>query len=148
MQSFQILISRTIPSGSFCPINRAESCIYLGASSLHFFHNESKILLLLLSTIGSFSHKFVVFHWIFRDGKSPQVSRTYLDILADLKNSVVWMVSILPLISNSTCPFLLAFWEPTTIFITVKPMFHNFFFTSLGTSKYLSPFSFTFIFTL
>ena len=35
------------------------------------------------------------------DCMSPQVSRTLLSILTDLNNTLVWMVSILPLISNS-----------------------------------------------
>ena len=34
------------------------------------------------------------------DSKSLRVSRTLTDILADLNNAMVWMVSILPLISN------------------------------------------------
>ena len=32
------------------------------------------------------------------DGKSPQISRTLLSILADLNNAVVWMVSTRPII--------------------------------------------------
>ena len=35
------------------------------------------------------------------NSKSPLVSRTFLSILADLTNSIVWIVSILSLISNS-----------------------------------------------
>ena len=44
----------------------------------------------------------MVFHKSLSDSKSPQVSRTLLSILADLSNIVVWMVSVLPLISNSS----------------------------------------------
>ena len=56
---------------------------------------------------------FRVFHisvrwWSFNgsliDSKSPQVSRTLLSILADLKNVVVWIVWIRPLISYSSSP--------------------------------------------
>ena len=35
----------------------------------------------------------MVFHWYLSDRKSPQVSRTLLGILGDLKNAIVWMVS-------------------------------------------------------
>ena len=45
-----------------------------------------------------FSHQrcLMVFHWSLSDNKSPQVSRTLLSILADLKNAVVWMVPTSP----------------------------------------------------
>ena len=39
------------------------------------------------------------------DGKSPQVSRTHLSVLAILIKSVVWIVSARPLISKSSSPF-------------------------------------------
>ena len=44
----------------------------------------------------------MVFHRSLSDNKSPQVSRTLLNILANLNNPVVWIVSIHPLISNSS----------------------------------------------
>ena len=31
----------------------------------------------------------MVFHWILIDSKSPQVSRTFLSILADVNNALV-----------------------------------------------------------
>ena len=42
-----------------------------------------------------FSHQLllVVFYWSLSDSKSPQISRTLLNILAILNNAVVWMVS-------------------------------------------------------
>ena len=43
--------------------------------------------------------------------KSPQVSKTLLDILANLNSAVVSTVLILPPISNSTSLFL-DFWKP------------------------------------
>ena len=58
------------------------------------------------------------------DSKSPQVFRTFLSILADLNNAVLWMSSIRPLISNSFC-----------------------FLYSLAMSMYLSFFSFSLIST-
>ena len=57
-----------------------------------------------MSLVTSFSRlsKLVVFQWRLRDSKSSQVSRTLLSILTELGNAVVWMVSIHPLISNSS----------------------------------------------
>ena len=61
---------------------------------------------MFLSTItlffASFSHQIELldFYGSLSDSKSPQVSRTFLSILVGLNNSVVWMVSILLLISN------------------------------------------------
>ena len=43
--------------------------------------------------------------WLdLRDNKSPQVSITFLSILADLKNSIIWIVSVHFPISNSSIP--------------------------------------------
>ena len=42
----------------------------------------------------------MVFYWSLSDSKYPQISRTQHSILADLKNAVVWMVSIRRPISN------------------------------------------------
>ena len=47
----------------------------------------------------------MISHWSLSDGKSPQVSRTLLSIPADLNNAVFWMVSTLPVISESSSPF-------------------------------------------
>ena len=44
----------------------------------------------------------MVFYWNLSDNKCLQVSKTLLSILADLNNAVAWMVSICPLISNSS----------------------------------------------
>ena len=70
------------------------------------------------------------FHWSLSDSKSPQVSRTLLSIQADLNNDVVWMVSILSLISRSLNLFSRTLRidpsEPTAIGITVTFMLHGF----------------------
>ena len=50
-----------------------------------------------------------VFYCCLSDSKSPQVSRTLLNILADFNNAVVWIISILPLIYNTSRPFLKTF---------------------------------------
>ena len=88
----------------------------------------------------------MAFHWNPSDRKSFQVSRTLLSILADLNNGVIWIVSILPLIYNSSSPFsrllMTVSIALTTISITVTLMFHS----SLTRSKYfLYLFSFSFV---
>ena len=88
----------------------------------------------------------MVFHLRLSDSKSPQVSRTLLSILTNLNNDFVWMVSILPQISNSSSflsePFGTIPSGPITIGITVTLMFHTSF-SSLARFKYL-PIFFTF----
>ena len=46
----------------------------------------------------------MVFHWSLSDRKFPQVSKTFLGILADLNNAVVWTVSTRLVISKSSSP--------------------------------------------
>ena len=53
----------------------------------------------------------MIFHRSQGDSKSPRVSRTLLSILVDHNNSVVWMVSILSPIYDSSSPFP-RLWEP------------------------------------
>ena len=48
----------------------------------------------------------MVFHLSLSNRKFSQESRTIISILADLSNPVVWMVSIIPLISKSSSPFI------------------------------------------
>ena len=71
------------------------------------------------------------FHWNLSDCKCPKIFRTLLSILADLNNAIVWMVLILPLISNSSNPFAkplgTVLSAPTTMNITVTFKFHTFF---------------------
>ena len=92
----------------------------------------------------------MAFYWSLNDSKSSQVSRTFLSILADLNNAVVWMVSTRPLISKYSSPFfnhlVTVLRAPVTISIIVTFMFHSFF-SSLARSWYLSFFSFSFNFT-
>ena len=85
----------------------------------------------------------MVLHWSLNDCKSPQVSRTFLSILTNVKNAVVCMVSTYPLIFKSSNPFTnlkgTAPSAPVTISITVIFMFYNFFLVlSQGLDIYLS----------
>ena len=93
----------------------------------------------------------MVFHWSLSDSNSPQVSRTFLSILAVLNNAVVWMVSTRPPTSKSSSPFsnplVTVPNAPITISIIVTYMFHSFF-NSLARSRYLSFFSHSFSFIL
>ena len=70
-------------------------------------------------------------YWGLSDNKSPQVSRTLLSILADLNNTIGWMVSTCPLIFKCSRLFInplrIVPSAPTTTGITVTFMFHRFF---------------------
>ena len=72
----------------------------------------------------------MVFHLSLSDSKSPQVSKTFLSILAALNNAVIWMVSTCPFISQTssafTNPWGIVPSAPITIGITVTFMFHSF----------------------
>ena len=74
----------------------------------------------------------MVFHWSLSENKSPQVSRTFLSILAYLYSVVVWIVSTRYLIfkSSSLCADVLVTLPSVqiTIAMTVTFMFHSFFF--------------------
>ena len=48
----------------------------------------------------------MVSHWSRSDRTSPQVYRTILSYLADLNNTVVWIVPSSPLIFKSSRPFI------------------------------------------
>ena len=91
------------------------------------------------------------FHWSLSDSKSPQVFRTLLSILADLNNGVVWMVSTRPLISKSSSPntntLMTILNARITFGIIVTFRFHSVF-SSQTSTRYLSIFSLSFIFTL
>ena len=73
----------------------------------------------------------MVFHWSLSDSKSPQVSRTLLNVLAFLNNLVVWIVFSRPPPSKSSSsfsnPLLTVTKSPITIGIIVTFMFHSFF---------------------
>ena len=93
----------------------------------------------------------VVFHWRLSDSKSSQVSKILLRIQVVLNNAIVWMVSILPSISN--CSSLLSRLLETVssaltpIGITIARTFYSFF-NSMARSKYLSIFLLSFMYTL
>ena len=71
----------------------------------------------------------MVFQWSLSDSKSPQVSRTLLNILTVINNAVVWKFSPCPSTSKSSSPFnnpLVTVPKATiTIGIIVTFMFHS-----------------------
>ena len=73
----------------------------------------------------------MVFHWSISDSKSPQVPGTFLSILADLNNVVVWIVSTHSPTSKSSSlfynPLMTIAKAPIMISIIVTFMFHSFF---------------------
>ena len=89
----------------------------------------------------------IFFHGYLSDNKSPWVSRTRLSILADFSNVVVWIVSILLLISNSSS-FFSCLWEAFQVLqpqlVSLSPIY----FDSQAKFKYLLIFSLSFIFIL
>ena len=93
----------------------------------------------------------MVFPGSLSDSMSPQVSRTLLNILADLNNEAIWLFSTRPLISESSWHFInhlvTVLKSPITIRIIVTFIFHNSF-SSPARSRYLSFFSLSFNFTL
>ena len=106
--------------------------------------SPSRITSRSILLLASFSNQ-LVFHMRLRDSKFPLVFRTLLSVLTVLNNTVVWTVSVRPLISKSsslfTKPLGIVPSAPTTIGITVTFMFQSFFVCSLERSKYLSIFS-------
>ena len=93
----------------------------------------------------------MAFPWRLSDSKSPQVSRIFLSILADLNYVVVWMVSTRALISKSPSPctnlLVTVPRVPITIGINVTFMFNNFL-NSLARSRFLSFFLLSFNFAV
>ena len=65
----------------------------------------------------------IFFHWSLGDNKFPQISSTFLSIRTDRNNAVVWMGSICPIISKSSCffarPLEIVSSTPITICITI-----------------------------
>ena len=87
----------------------------LHSGSIRSSSSSSLLLLLLFKSFESFSHqhRLIFFHWSLRDSKFPQVSRTLLNILADLNNAVIWMISTRPATSKSFSHFYQFFGDCT-----------------------------------
>ena len=84
--------------------------------------------------------------WSLRNYRFFQISRTLLSILADLNNAEIWMVSILPLFSNSSSLFSECLGTvpgaPFIIGITVTLMFHRLFLLSSKIRVFVCIFAF------
>ena len=75
----------------------------LGQVQLKILHS-SVFIIAIIFLFASFSHQrtWVSFHWSLRDSKFPHLTRTFLSILVDLNNAVVWKVLVRPTTSNSS----------------------------------------------
>ena len=86
----------------------------------------------------------MVSHWGVSDSKSSKITRTIPNILADLNNAIVWIVSTCLLISKSSTPctnsLVTVPSARITIGITITFMFHSFsvLYQRLGTFCFLS----------
>ena len=126
-------------------------CWVLLLISLYTFIEPLNSHILFLS-FESFSHQreLTVFHKNLSDSKFPPATWILLSILADLNNSVLWMVSTCPLISKSsspcTNPLMTVPRAPITISIIFTFIFYSFF-NSLAKFRHLSLFSLSFNFT-
>ena len=114
--------------------------LWLSLSRAFFVHSHGPRIWLPVS----FSHRRYLVAFL-RESQSPQVVRTLLGIWADLNNAVSGIVSIRPLISNSSSPLSKALETgPSvliTIGITVTHMFHSFL-CSLAVFRYFLVFCF------
>ena len=105
----------------------------------------------LLHESFSLQSQLIVFHRSINDSKSPQVSRTLLNILAVHDNIVDWMASALPLISKSSSPFNNLFRDCTKSTNHNSRNSHFLFhrlFNFLAICRYVSFFSISFNFLL
>ena len=101
------------------------------------------IIFIIIYSFKSFSYQLTVAasQWSLSDSKSPQVSRTLLNLLADLHNAVVCMISTSLIFKSSslfTNPLGIVQSAQTRSCITVTLMFHSFFVLWQGLSTCLS----------
>ena len=109
-------------------------------------HPSANFQVLQSLLLAKFSYQRLreVFHGNSDDSKPLQVSVTLLNILANFSNTVIWMISILPLIFNNSSSFFFRLLKavrnvPSTAGITLI-IFHSIF-SSLAKFKYLPVFS-------
>ena len=120
--------------------------LMVSSLSPHYYYHYSNLL-------KGFSHqrKLMDFPWSLSDSKSPQVFRTFLNILTDLSNAVVEMVSTYPLISKSSSSLMNPLGiVPSAQVTTVFTVIFSFliFISSPARSRYLSFFLLSLIFIL
>ena len=106
------------------------------------------IIIILLTFSFSHQHWLLVFHRNLSDNKSSQVCRTFLSVLTDLKNAVVWSFWQLFQTRTNICYHRHPHVPQFFFFFGFLLCFVLFFFRSLARSKYFVYFSLSFIFTL
>ena len=82
------------------------------------------------------------------NSKSSQVSRILLSILADLKNTIVWIVFTHPLICMSSSLYINLLVIVPSASLTIIITYSTVFFSSSPSSRYLFLFWLSFNFTL
>ena len=112
-------------------------------SSWSFKQHQLLLWLSSFSRYSTFSQKFsVVFHRSLSNWKSPQISQMLVCILADFNSAVVFMFSVLHLVSSSLISFQVR-WEPSQkhqLQLISPPILS-------ARSRYLSTLLLSFIFT-
>ena len=138
------LISTPPNRSSIClkTVPKAQSTVSSSLSYSAVFSLTSKIIILLLLFLlfEVFPPALVdVFSLDFKWQKVSKCSRTFLSILTDLNNAVVWMISTRPLISKSSSsyhnPLVTIPRAPITNRITVTFMFYRVFFNDAQVFK-------------
>ena len=116
-------------------------------------HRSLCIIIIIIVFFVSFSHwcKLLILHCNLSGCNSSQISWNILSIPIDHHNTVVWIASILPLISYSCSIFFLAFGKRSKYANYNRyhhhPQFSQLFKLHLARYKYMSLLLFFFIFT-
>ena len=82
------------------------NCVWVICIRNSHLNNNCLLRIIINFTLRKFFYISVGW-WFFTgvwDSKVPRVSRTFLSILADLNNAIVWTVSTGPIVSKSSSP--------------------------------------------
>ena len=108
---------------------------YAVVSTLIFFLSDLLywlIMGLIVSSLSLYNLAADSFYWSLSNSKFPQVSKTLLSILAELNNTIVWMVFISPLISKSSSTCIKPLVTVQSVSITIGINVSIVFFSSLA----------------